>query len=90
MKTVYILVNRMNRRFIGTTLDAEAEVKAHNKGFYKGTKQFKPWKLEWFSLPLSVNDAARLEGKLRHHKTNVSMLEQITFDHDNPKPKFKG
>lgn len=88
MKTVYILVNRMNRRFIGTTEDIDSELKAHNKGQYKGTKAFKPWKLEWYSLPLSVNEAARLEGKLRHHKTNVSMLEQITCEHDNPKPKF--
>jgi len=87
-KIVYILVNRMNRRFIGTTEDAEAEIKAHNKGFYKGTKQFKPWTLEWFSLPLSVNDAIRLESKLRKHKTNASMLEHITLEHDNPKPKF--
>ena len=87
-KTVYILVNRMNRRFIGTTADAEAEVKAHNKGFYKGTKQFKPWTLEWYSLPLSVNDAIRLESKLRKHKTNATMLEHITLEHDNPKPKF--
>ena len=88
MKTVYILVNRMNRRFIGTTEDAEAEVKAHNKGTYKGTKQFKPWTLEWYSLPMSVNDAIRLESKLRKHKTNTSMLEHITLEHENPKPKF--
>ena len=87
-KIVYILVNRMNRRFIGTTENTDAELAAHNKGAYKGTKQFKPWKLEWFSLPLSVNDAIRLEAKLRKHKTNATMLEHITDEQDNPKPKF--
>ncbi len=87
-KIVYILVNRMNRRFIGTTEDLDAEITAHNKGVFRGTKPFKPWKVEWYSLPMSVNDAIRLEAKLRKHKTNASMLEHITFEHDNPKPKF--
>ena len=61
---------------------------SHNKGEFRGTKQFKPWKMEWCSLPMSVNDAIRLEAKLRKHKTNANMLEHITFEHDNPKPKF--
>lgn len=78
---VYILVNRMNRRFIGKTEDAEAELRAHNKGQFKGTKAFKPWKMEWYSEPLSRNDALRLEESLRHHKTNVAMLESITHKH---------
>jgi len=87
-KIVYILVNRMNRRFIGTTEDADAELTSHNKGEFRGTKQFKPWKMEWCSLPMSVNDALRLEEKLRKHKTNANMLEHITDEHSNPKPKF--
>ncbi len=88
MKIVYILVNRMNRRFIGTTEDVEKELSDHNRGKFKGTKPFKPWKLEWYSLPMSVNDAIRLEAKLRKHKTNVRMLEHLTDEHDNPRPKF--
>ncbi|NWK56502.1 GIY-YIG nuclease family protein [Verrucomicrobiaceae bacterium N1E253] len=88
MKIVYILVNRMNRRFIGTTEDVEAEVRSHNKGEFKGTKAFKPWRLEWESNPISVNEAARLETKLRHHKTNAPMLQQIMNEHEFPKPKF--
>ncbi|MBT8037982.1 MAG: GIY-YIG nuclease family protein [Verrucomicrobiae bacterium] len=79
---VYILKNRMNRRFIGITDDAEAELRAHNKGQFKGTKAFKPWQLEWFSEPLSRNDSLRLEENLRHHKTNAAMLESITHKHD--------
>ena len=34
---VYILKNRMNRRFIGKAEDAQAEHTAHNKGQFKGT-----------------------------------------------------
>ena len=79
---VYILKNRMNRRFIGMADDAEAELKAHNQGKYRGTKAFKPWQMEWYSNPLSRNDALRLEESLRHHKTNTPMLESITNKHD--------
>jgi predicted GIY-YIG superfamily endonuclease len=79
---VYILKNRMNRRFIGITDDAEAELRAHNKGQFKGTKAFKPWQLEWYSGSLTRNDSLRLEESLRHHKTNTPMLESITTKHD--------
>lgn len=79
---VYILKNRMNRRFIGKCEDAEAELKAHNQGQFKGTKAFKPWQMEWCSGSLSRNDALRLEESLRKHKTNATMLESITHKHE--------
>ena len=79
---VYILKNKMNRRFVGKCEDAEAELAAHNKGLFKGTKAFKPWEMEWYSEPLSRNDSLRLEEKLRKHKTNTQMLESITQKHD--------
>lgn len=79
---VYILKNRMNRRFIGMAENAETELTAHNKGQFKGTKPFKPWQMEWSSESLSRNDALRLEENLRHHKTNSAMLESITHKHD--------
>lgn len=72
----------MNRRFVGMTDNAENELTSHNQGKYRGTKAFKPWQMEWFSEPLSRNDALRLEENLRHHKTNVAMLESITNKHD--------
>lgn len=79
---VYILKNRMNRRFIAKTDDAQAELISHNKGQFKGTKAFKPWQMEWCSGHLSRNDALRLEEELRHHKTNSAMLESITHKHE--------
>jgi len=79
---VYILKNRMNRRFVGKTEDAEAELQTHNKGLFKGTKAFKPWQMEWCSGPLSKNDSLRLEENLRKHKTNSTMLESITHKHE--------
>ena len=79
---VYILKNRMNRRFIGKAEDAQVEYTAHNKGEFKGTKAFKPWQMEWCSDQLSRNDALRLEEELRHHKTNTPMLESITHKHE--------
>ena len=62
---VYILKNRMNRRFIGITEDAKSELRRHNKGEFKGTKPFKPWQMEWCSGSLSRNDSLRLETQLR-------------------------
>lgn len=79
---VYILKNRMNRRFIACSEDPEAELKAHNQGKFRGTKAFKPWRMEWYSEPLTRNNALRLEEELRHHKTNAAMLESITRKHD--------
>lgn len=72
----------MNRRFTGITNDAKEELDAHNKGKFKGTKAFKPWQLEWYSEPLSRNDSLRLEESLRKHKTNTTMLEHITQNHE--------
>jgi len=79
---VYILKNRMNRRFVGMADSAETELKSHNQGKYRGTKAFKPWQMEWYSEQMSRNDALRLEENLRHHKTNVAMLQSITHKHD--------
>ena len=79
---VYILKNRMNRRFIGITENSETELRRHNKGEFRGTKQFKPWQMEWCSGPLSRNDSLRLEEQLRKHKTSQSMLESITQKHE--------
>ena len=79
---VYILKNRMNRRFIGITENPDAELSLHNKGQFKGTKPFKPWQMEWISEPLTRNDSIRLEGALRHHKTNTDMIYTVIRDHE--------
>ena len=79
---VYILKNRMNRRFTGITEDFETELHKHNQGVFRGTKPFRPWQMEWCSGPLSRNDSLRLEEQLRKHKTNLSMLETITLNHE--------
>lgn len=79
---VYILKNRMNRRFIGTTENAEDELQLHNKGHFKGTKAFRPWQMEWLSEPITKNDAIRLERDLRHHKTNTDMIYTVIRDHE--------
>ena len=72
---VYILKNRMNRRFIGKAEDAQVEYTARNQGEFKGTKAFKPWQMEWCSDQLSRNDALRLEEELRiAHEIQMSLL----------------
>jgi len=84
MKTyeVYVLVNRMNRRFIGVAESAEEDAKAHNSGKFKWTAQFKPWKLEWSSSPMSRRDADRLERKLVPFKTNSQALQNLLDEQD--------
>lgn len=83
---VYVLVNRMNRRFIAIAESPEDEVKLHNKGHFKWTSQFKPWKIEWTSAPMARRDAERLERKLVPHKTNpgalMNLLDEHTEDQD--------
>ena len=83
---VYVLVNRMNRRFIAVAENPEEELKQHNKGNFKWTAQFKPWKLEWMSGPMGKRDADRLERKLVPHKTNpnalLNLLDEYTEDQD--------
>lgn len=79
---VYILKNRMNRRFIGITENPDNELSLHNSGKFKGTKQFKPWQMEWISSTQTRNDSIRLEGALRHHKTNTDMIYTVIHDHE--------
>ena len=79
---VYILKNRMNRRFIGVTEQPDDELALHNSGKFKGTKPFKPWQMEWLSEALTRNDSIRLEQALRHHKTNTDMIYTVIRDHE--------
>ena len=80
---VYVLVNKMNRRFIATAEDPEEETRAHNKGAYKWTAQFRPWKLEWASKPMSRREADKLERKLVPFKTNAGALQNLLDEHDS-------
>jgi len=78
---VYILVSKINRRFIGLATDVEKEVNAHNSGQVKPTKLFRPWSLEWESLPMSQNEAVKLERQMRPHRMNPTMLQQFMIKH---------
>ena len=78
---VYVLVNRMNRRFIALGENPKEELVQHNKGEFKWTTQFKPWKLEWISGSMPRRDAERLERKLLPHKTNPNALMNLLDEH---------
>lgn len=67
----------MNRRFIATSECPEEELVEHNRGSFKWTAQFKPWKIEWMSEPMSRRDAERLERKLVPFKTNPGALHNL-------------
>lgn len=83
MKTyqVYVLVNRGNRRFIAIAQSPKEELEMHNRGEFKWTAQFKPWKIEWQSAPMSRRDADRLECKLVPHKTNPNALHYMCAEY---------
>ncbi len=74
---VYILLSKMNRRFIGLATDVDKELETHNAGRVGPTKPFRPWQLEWSSLPMSQNEAIRLERQMRPHRMNFAMLQQL-------------
>jgi len=77
MYQVYVMVNKMNRRFIATAESPEDELVQHNKGEFKWTAQFRPWSIEWTGQPMSRRDADRLEKKLVPFKTNPGALHNL-------------
>jgi len=83
MFRVYVLVNKMNRRFIATAEDPEQELRGHNRGVFKWTAQFRPWQLEWFSNAMSRREADKLERKLVPFKTNAGALQSLLDEHDS-------
>ena len=65
---VYILENEAKRRYFGLSEDVHVRLKRHNAGDSKWTAKYRPWKMVWTSIRLSLSDARKLENKMKRQK----------------------
>jgi putative endonuclease len=78
--TVYLIVNQAGRRYIGLSECIFKRLDDHNKGRSVYTAKYRPWKLVWNSLPLTLREARKLENLLKKQKGGVG-LEALLNKH---------
>ena len=77
MGYLYILQSDINGRFyIGSTNDLYRRLQEHNKGFSKYTRLTRPFKLVFNQQYSSLEEARRIEYKLKKFKRR-SIIEKI-------------
>ncbi|MBK1856618.1 GIY-YIG nuclease family protein [Verrucomicrobiaceae bacterium 5K15] len=65
---VYIIENPSGKIYIGISEDVTIRVVQHNDGMSKWTASYRPWKLKWRSVRMSLGDARKLENKMKRQK----------------------
>ena len=68
MYHVYVIQNEAHRFYIGLSDDVKRRLLDHNSGVSTWTRHRGPWKLVWFSEPLSLKEARKLENLLKAQK----------------------
>ncbi|KKT56389.1 MAG: Excinuclease ABC subunit C [Candidatus Giovannonibacteria bacterium GW2011_GWC2_44_9] len=82
MNFVYILQSEKNGRYyIGSTNDLELRLLEHNAGKTKSLRHLKPLKLVFKKEVDSLNDARKIEKKLKKLK-NGNIIDKIVADGD--------
>jgi putative endonuclease len=71
--TVYLIVNQVGRRYIGLSECIFKRLDDHNNGRSFYTAKYRPWKLVWNSLPLTLSEARKLENLLKKQKGGVGL-----------------
>jgi len=62
---VYVLQNRNNRWYIGSTNNYKKRISTHNQGKNKATKPYLPWKLIYLEVSVNREDARAREKYLK-------------------------
>ena len=62
---VYVLQNKDNDWYIGSTRDLQKRILTHNAGENKSTKYDIPWKIIYCEVSLNKNDARAREKYLK-------------------------
>jgi len=78
--TVYILKSqKYNKYYIGSTVDIETRLAAHNFGRQGGsfTKKFRPWQIVYIKYYASIHDAKIAEKKIKSFKGGNAFKELI-------------
>ena len=60
--------NVKNRKYIGLSEDIDNRLLDHNSGKSKFTSKHGPWVMDWFSYPMNLSDARKLENVLKKQK----------------------
>ena len=79
---VYILFSeKLNRYYIGQTVDIEERLKQHNSGFYENasTKVSNDWKLFWKLKCDSKRQAIQIESHIKRMRNKVYYQNLTTF-----------
>ena len=67
---VYILRSKVNGKFyIGSSRNLEDRIRRHNSGRCAYTKKYLPWKLEYFEIYSTREEAVRRERYLKSLKS---------------------
>ena len=78
MAWVYILESQKNQRFyIGSTINLEERFNRHNAGHEKSTKSYIPYRLVFKQECQTINEAKRLEYKIKKWKRRDLVLKVI-------------
>jgi putative endonuclease len=80
--SVYILFSeKLNRYYIGQTIDLQERIKQHNSGFYNdaSTKNSNDWKLFWSLECDSRKQAIQIESHIKRMRNKVYYQNLVTF-----------
>jgi putative endonuclease len=79
---LYILQSCINSSYyIGSTIDLEKRLTEHNNGYVKSTKKIRPMELMFFKKYESIQEARRMEYKLKQKKSKV-IIEKIISEQE--------
>ena len=64
----FLLSEKNNDLYVGSSGDLESRVKAHNAGKSKSTKAYRPWKLLGYERYVTRSEAMQREKFLKSHQ----------------------
>jgi len=80
MAFLYILQSLINHKYyIGSTVNIKRRIEEHNRGQTKSTRFSKPYKLVFTQQFDSINQAKKIEYKLKRFK-NRKIIDKIIQD----------
>jgi len=79
---VYVLQNKDNDWYIGSTRDLQKRILTHNAGENKSTKYGIPWKIIYCEVSLNKNDARAREKYLKSGMGRRYLKNRLKFFFD--------
>ncbi len=76
---VYVLQNKYNKWYIGSTKDLQKRILTHNLGKNKSTKYGVPWKVIYCEISLNINNARAKEKYLKSGMGRRYLKNRLKF-----------